>query len=103
MRTSSDDFILNGDVDTGTPSPSIEMQSDDNYAVRELMRIVAVTKKHNLQQKPEVLAGMLDDLSAKLKGGDIISVIKTPVVYGSIAAILGGVIIYKLSKKGKKK
>lgn len=75
----------------------------DDYAVTELMKIVSLTKKHNLQEKPEVLAGLLEDLAAKLKGGNLMAILKNPYVYGGLAAIFAGIILYKLSKKRKKK
>ena len=101
---SNDDFVLNGNGESDGVQimEPVQLPASDEYAVRELLKIVALCKKHNLQEKPEVLAGLLDDLSAKLKSGNFLDVLKTPVVYGSIAGILSLVIIYKLSKRKKK-
>lgn len=100
----NDDFVLNGENgnDGIQVIEPVQLPDSEEYAVRELLKIVALCRKHNLQEKPEVLAGLLDDLSAKLKSGNFLDVLKTPVVYGSIAGILSLIIIYKLSKRKKK-
>lgn len=100
----NDDFILNGEGENNEVQvvEPVNIADSEEYAMRELLRIVALCRKHNLQEKPEVLAGLLDDLSAKLKSGNFLDVLKTPVVYGSIAGVLSLIIIYKLSKRKKK-
>lgn len=103
----NDDFVMNGEGVDATATPTKvkvpQFACEDEYAIRELMRIVALTKKHNLQNKPEVLAGMLDELSASLKQGDFLKVLKHPAVYGGIAVLLSAVIIWKLSQRKKRK
>jgi hypothetical protein len=100
----NDDFVLNGENENDNIQvvEPVNIIDSDDYAVRELLKIVALCRKHNLQEKPEVLAGLLDDLSAKLKSGNFLDVLKTPVVYGSIAGVLSLIIIYKLAKRKKK-
>jgi hypothetical protein len=100
----NDDFVLNGENENDNIQvvEPVNIIDSEDYAVRELLKIVALCRKHNLQEKPEVLAGLLDDLSAKLKSGNFLDVLKTPVVYGSIAGVLSLIIIYKLAKRKKK-
>lgn len=100
----NDDY-LSGEVDESEKvriavKPGQVINNND-YVVSELIRIVELTKKHNLQEKPEVLSGLLDDLSKTIKGGNVVAILKSPVVYVGIAAILSGIILYKVSK-GKK-
>lgn len=78
-----------------------QVVNNEDYVVSELIRIVELTKKHNLQEKPEVLSGLLDDLSKTIKGGNVVAILKSPVVYVGIAALLSGVILYKVSKRKK--
>lgn len=98
----NDDFV-SGNTVTPAVAQKVSLKDNNGYALQELKRIVVLTEKHNLQEKPEVLAGLLDDLSAQIKGGRYVEVLKNPVVYGSIAAVLSGVIIYKLTRKRKKR
>lgn len=76
--------------------------NNQDYIERELMRIVAINKKYNLAENPELLGNMLEDLQKKIKGGNILEILKDPIVYGGISVILLGIILFKISKKRKK-
>lgn len=100
----NDDFVLQGE-ETETQQPSVVLPGSDEqqkYICEELLRVIALTKKHDLQDKPEVLAGMLDDLSAKIKGGKPLDILKNPIVYGGLTAVLIAIILYKMGKNKKK-
>lgn len=102
----NDDYVLQGDeAPAVNKAPAFIIpgsEEQQQYIVEELLRVITLTKKHDLQEKPEVLAGILDDLSAKIKGGKPLDILKSPVVYGGIAAVLIAVILYKMGKRKKK-
>jgi hypothetical protein len=104
------DDLLSGEDKTATKGTngktvvfSTVPGSNNNDIVKtELLRILAIHEKHDLSQHPEVLAGMLDDLKAKIKGGDILEILRDPLVYGGISVTLLIFIIWKISKKKKR-
>lgn len=74
----------------------------DDVVKTELLRILAIHEKHDLSQQPEILAGLLDDLKAKIKGGDILEILRDPLVYGSVSVVLLLFIIWKMNKKKRR-
>lgn len=106
----NDDYLMgtetmqrNGNGNGNGKTVLLRRNKNDNsdYVERELLRIVALNRKYDLQKHPEVLSGMLDELKKDIQSGDILAILKQPVVYGGIAAILSMIIIYKISKKKK--
>ncbi len=76
--------------------------NNDDFVTTELLRIIAIHEKHDLLQQPEVLAGMLDDLITKIKGGNILKILRDPIVYGSISVALLLFIIVKINEKKRR-
>lgn len=105
------DDLLKGEDKTATKGTNgktvvfstVPGNSDNDVVKTELLRILAIHEKHDLSQHPEVLAGMLDNLKAKIKGGDILEILRDPLVYGSVSVLLLLFIIWKMqSRKGRK-
>jgi len=109
LYSKKDDLLMGNDSKTGSngktvifSTPGNGTTNGDDLITQELMKIVAIHKKHDLTQHPEVLAGMLDDLKAKIKAGNILDILRDPIVYGSISVVLLLVIIMKMQSKKRR-
>jgi hypothetical protein len=98
----NDDFLGEDEnVDTGN-GETIAFpgnQNNKDYIERELLRIIAVYKRTN---NPELLGNMIDDLKKKIKGGNVLEILKDPIIYGGLSVVLLAIILYKISGKRKK-
>ena len=81
---------------------TIPGDNNNDIIKTELLRILAIHEKHDLTQQPEVLAGLLDDLKVKIKGGDILEILRDPIVYGSVSVVLLLFIIWKMNSKKRR-
>jgi len=101
----------NGVVDqVQTKQPQLSLYTppcalDKGAVLRELTKIRTMVERYDLNEQPEVLAGLLDEFKAAVQSGnqsEIISFFKKPVVYGGIAAVLAVIILIKVSRKKRR-
>jgi hypothetical protein len=102
----NDDYLGNDELNNSDNTKTIVLPGKNlntqDWVEKELLRIVAINKQCNLANNPELMGSLLDDLKKKIKKGDIMEIIRDPIVYSSISVVLLAIILYKISKKRKK-
>jgi hypothetical protein len=100
----NDDYLGNDELNNSDNTKTIILPgvNTQDWVEKELLRIVAINKQCNLANNPELMGNLLDDLKKKIKKGDIMEIIKDPIVYSGISVVLLAIILYKISRKRKK-